>query len=300
MNLKVDLIKNKIKKSILSQDIDIDLISINQRLERLRNESIYEKNILKYLGILLVCVFIVGYLNIPRKAQHLKVEGKIISPVYEMEKPKTQKKKFKKRLKSVPKQIFSSPYSNTVVIYQSPYKKTPPENKKKSKQSNLGSHKSFSKLVWKINPFKRQKLKLNIVEMLEDSYPITSGYGVRKDPIRFRGKKLKIKIYRYHYGIDIGAPNRTPIHSPEDAIVSEIHQSTCSGGGRKIYLDHYNGYQTVYMHLSKIIIQEGQYIKKGQLIGYTGMSGFRVTGPHLHLEVKRDGNHLNPYCFLEN
>jgi murein DD-endopeptidase MepM/ murein hydrolase activator NlpD len=258
------------------------------------------------LKTVLICLFVLGFLNAIPHENPSKVGGKIIIPADATEEVNPSPKKLKiNKEKLVRRQLFSSPYPKRLKPSRSPYKGSPKEKiyKKEIKTKQLKQSPKlyrFPRLIMQVNPYARQKLKLNIVKILGNSYPITSGYGWRKDPIRFRGRKLKIKTYKYHNGIDIGTPTGTPIYSPVDAIVSEIHYKTCSGGGRKIYLDHYNGYQTVYMHLSTIIIKEGQYIKKGQLIGYTGMSGFRVTGPHLHLEVKRDGIHLNPYRFLEN
>ena len=282
---EIDLIKLKIKESISRQGIDSDLISINKKLSRLRNQSKYQD---RFLKVLLICLFVLGCLNVLAYKNPSTVKGTIVFPQDDTNILPSPHKEPKKKRKLVQGQIFHTPYSNS--LRTSPYKGIPTETIKQSPKLY-----SSSRLIIQ-NPYARQKLKLNIIEMLGDYYPITSKYGLRKDPV----KKGKLKTYSHHNGIDIGTPIGTPIYSPADAVVSKIHHKSCSGGGKKIYLDHYKGYQTIYMHLSTIIIQEGQYINKGQLIGYTGMSGFRVTGPHLHLEVKKDGIHLNPHCFLEN
>ncbi len=115
----------------------------------------------------------------------------------------------------------------------------------------------------------------------------TSGFGYRLNPVTGANA--------VHEGIDIANSRWTPIYATADGIVS-----TCSNSGNfgnLVVLDHGNGYQTKYGHLSKMMVEKGQLVKRYTLIGYMGDSG-RATGIHLHYEVHRDGNAQNPEKYI--
>lgn len=111
----------------------------------------------------------------------------------------------------------------------------------------------------------------------------TSGFGYRLHPVT--GETA------IHEGLDIANSRWTPIYATADGIVS----SAANGGnfGNLVVIDHGNGYQTKYAHMSKMMVEKGQLVKRYALIGYMGDSG-RATGIHLHYEVHRDGNPQNP------
>jgi Membrane proteins related to metalloendopeptidases len=113
---------------------------------------------------------------------------------------------------------------------------------------------------------------------------ITSLYGYRKNP--FGGG------YEFHSGIDISNKKGTPIKASGDGMV--IWADWKSGYGYLIEIDHENGYKSLYGHNSKIVVQVGQYVKRGQLIGYMGSTG-ESTGNHCHFEVQLNGKSINPY-----
>ena len=116
----------------------------------------------------------------------------------------------------------------------------------------------------------------------------TSGFGVRSDP--FRGSAAM------HSGVDIRGSFGTPIYATADGIVG---RSGWSGGyGNMVELDHGRGIQTRYGHLSAILVQPGQRVKRGDQIARMGSTG-RSTGNHLHYEVRLDGNAVNPMPFLQ-
>ena len=102
-----------------------------------------------------------------------------------------------------------------------------------------------------------------------------------------------LKIYRPHYGIDYVAPTGTPVSAIGAGTVSFAGWK--GGYGRLVYIKHSNGYQSGYGHLSRFArgIKKGRRVRQGQLIGYVGTSGLS-TGPHLHFEMKRHGNFVNP------
>ena len=116
----------------------------------------------------------------------------------------------------------------------------------------------------------------------------TSGFGVRSDP--FRGGAAM------HAGVDIRGPYGTPIYATADGVIDRAGQA--SGYGNLVEIDHGRGIQTRYGHLSAILVQQGQRVKRGDLIARMGSTG-RSTGNHLHYEVRLDGNAVNPMPFLQ-
>lgn len=119
---------------------------------------------------------------------------------------------------------------------------------------------------------------------------ITSKFGNRTHPT--------LQRIEFHRGSDLKAPMDTPIYATADAIVewASIHKS--SGYGKLIILDHSFGFKTYFGHLNKIVVKSGQFIKRGDLIGYTGNSGMS-NGPHLHYEVRFIQRALNPFWFVK-
>ena len=113
------------------------------------------------------------------------------------------------------------------------------------------------------------------------SGPITSPFGPR-----WGG---------FHPGIDIGIPEGTPIHAAAAGTV--IWCGWESGYGNLVVLDHHNGIATAYGHQSRIAVSCGQDVAQGDVIGYSGCTGF-CTGPHLHFEVRVDGNPVDPIGYL--
>jgi murein DD-endopeptidase MepM/ murein hydrolase activator NlpD len=117
--------------------------------------------------------------------------------------------------------------------------------------------------------------------------PITSSFGQREDPFNGEGA--------FHAGVDISAVFGTPVHASADGMVQTAGME--NGYGREILLDHGNGIETLYGHLSGFAVTTGQQVRQGQVIGYVGMSG-RATAPHLHYEVRIHNTPVNPYRYL--
>jgi murein DD-endopeptidase MepM/ murein hydrolase activator NlpD len=116
---------------------------------------------------------------------------------------------------------------------------------------------------------------------------LMSSFGARTDPFSGEGA--------IHTGVDLAAPRGTPIRSAADGIV--VHAEWMSGYGRLVIVDHGNGLQTYYGHLSRFLVIPGQEVRRGDVIAQSGASG-RVTSPHLHYEVRMAGTPVNPYPFL--
>jgi murein DD-endopeptidase MepM/ murein hydrolase activator NlpD len=94
-----------------------------------------------------------------------------------------------------------------------------------------------------------------------------------------------------HQGVDISEPYGTPVMAAAAGKV--VYAGHYYNYGKFIVIDHGSGYQTAYGHLSKIDVKEGMAITKGQLIGQVGQTG-RATAPHLHYEVRQDGQPVDP------
>jgi murein DD-endopeptidase MepM/ murein hydrolase activator NlpD len=120
-----------------------------------------------------------------------------------------------------------------------------------------------------------------------DGLLIRSSFGQRTDPFSGEGA--------FHKGVDISAPQGTGVRSTADGIV--VHTGFDNGYGRLVVVDHGNGVQTYYAHLSKFYVRAGQDVRRGDFVGAVGMSG-KVTAPHLHYEVRVGGAPMNPYFYL--
>jgi murein DD-endopeptidase MepM/ murein hydrolase activator NlpD len=127
--------------------------------------------------------------------------------------------------------------------------------------------------------------------VLPGLWPVTGrlmgGFGERTDPFSGEGAR--------HTGVDISAPMGTPVKATADGVI--VSAGWNSGYGRCVIIDHGNGYQTLYGHLSKIDVMEGAEIRQGETLGLVGMTG-RATGPHLHYEVRIHSTPVNPYRYL--
>lgn len=121
----------------------------------------------------------------------------------------------------------------------------------------------------------------------EDLKQMASGFGYRSDPFT--------KIRKFHYGMDFTARTGTPIYATGDGVVYKADASL-SGYGNHIEINHGYGYKTLYAHLSKYNCRPGQRVKRGDIIGYVGSTG-RSQAPHLHYEVFKNGERVNPLNF---
>ncbi len=102
---------------------------------------------------------------------------------------------------------------------------------------------------------------------------------------------------RTHAGIDIAASTGTPIYASDNGIVIESEYKS-NGYGKIVRIDHGNGFITYYAHCSELYVNAGDVVAKGDKIAAVGNTG-RSTGPHLHFEIRKDGNHYNPFNFIK-
>ncbi|MGL4826385.1 MAG: M23 family metallopeptidase [Vibrionaceae bacterium] len=122
------------------------------------------------------------------------------------------------------------------------------------------------------------------------SFRSSSGYGTRVHPVT--GKLA------FHKGLDLAMPTGTPVYSTADGVVEEKFVSQTKGYGNMLKIRHAFGFMTLYAHLDRFNVQPGQFVKKGDLIAWSGNTGLS-TGPHLHYEVRFLGHVLRPHRFME-
>lgn len=125
---------------------------------------------------------------------------------------------------------------------------------------------------------------------LRGEYRVTAKWGNRMHPI--------LRRVHSHTGIDYGVPIGTPVYAPADGVADFAGSGYNGGYGIMVKLEHSFGFKTFYAHLNKIVIKKGDFVRKGQLIAYTGNTG-RSTGPHLHYEIRYLGRDLDPEPFTQ-
>ena len=159
-----------------------------------------------------------------------------------------------------------------------------------SKQLYIQS-KSFDEVV------KMAKNKEKMMSCIPAIQPINSkdlkhepsGYGMRMHPI--------YKYEKFHAGMDFTANAGTKIYATGDGVVTLAEYG--NGYGNHVVINHGYGYETLYGHMEKIVARVGQKVKRGELIGYVGNTGLSA-GPHVHYEVHKNGDPVNPINFYYN
>ena len=140
----------------------------------------------------------------------------------------------------------------------------------------------------RLNLYRIAAQKAPFANPVKAAYRFTSKFGPRRDP--------KTGGRRMHKGVDFAAPNGTPLYATADGVVT--HAGWSSGYGRLVKIQHEFGIETRYAHMSKLRAKVGQRVSRGDRIGDMGASG-RVTGVHLHHEVRVGGKAVNPMIYIK-
>jgi len=119
---------------------------------------------------------------------------------------------------------------------------------------------------------------------------ITSKFGYRVHPTLNRKE--------FHRGTDLKAQMNTPVYATADGVVEYSGYHKKSGFGNLVILHHNYGFKSYYGHLNKVVLKSGTFVKKGDLIAYSGNTGMS-SGPHLHYEVRFISRVLNPFWFIK-
>ncbi|PSH62579.1 peptidase [Phyllobacterium brassicacearum] len=117
--------------------------------------------------------------------------------------------------------------------------------------------------------------------------PVSSPFGVRKDPL--------LGMVAFHSGMDFRATSGSSVLATANGTVTAADYN--GGYGNMVEIDHGNGLSTRYGHMSRIVVSVGEHVKPGDVLGKVGSTG-RSTGPHLHYEVRKNGNAINPVGFM--
>jgi murein DD-endopeptidase MepM/ murein hydrolase activator NlpD len=140
----------------------------------------------------------------------------------------------------------------------------------------------------RLNLYRLAASKAPFANPVKNAFRFTSKFGFRRDP--------KTGGRRMHNGVDCAAGNGTPLYATADGVV--IHAGWGSGYGRLVKIQHEFGIETRYAHMSKMRVKVGQRVSRGDRIGDMGASG-RVTGVHLHYEVRVGGKPVNPMIYIK-
>lgn len=124
----------------------------------------------------------------------------------------------------------------------------------------------------------------------QDLSRIASGFGYRIDPV--------YKTVKMHAGLDFAAPQGTPIYATANGTVS-LAGNAGNGYGNHVVINHGYGYETLYGHMVRVKVRQGQQVTRGEVIGWVGSTG-KSTGPHCHYEVHKNGNKIDPVYFFYN
>jgi len=124
----------------------------------------------------------------------------------------------------------------------------------------------------------------------KDLNRVASGFGYRIDPV--------YKTVKFHAGLDFSAPQGTPIYATADGRVTTAGNKS-NGFGNHVIINHGFGYETLYGHMVRVKVRNGQIVKRGEVIGWVGSTG-KSTGPHLHYEVHKGGRNIDPIYFFYN
>ncbi|MFC1517035.1 murein hydrolase activator EnvC family protein [Candidatus Margulisiibacteriota bacterium] len=270
---------------------------IQKNLFRKRIRDIYKENRLGYLVLLFSAKTLGDFLNSTLYFEKiLKADTELLGTLIQQQERIEQKERQLKRRHSEIGDI----------------KKLFEERKTYFRRKQIDQNKVYSEVAKKRKEYERQIAELErnsqeienlIVRLLAQgktssvkgsgrfAWPLrgklTSYYGYRRHPI--------FRSVRFHAGIDIGARTGARIRAADAGQV--IFVGWWGGYGRATIIDHGNGYSTVYAHQSKIFVKKHQYVKKGQVIGAVGSTGY-ATGPHLHFEIRKRGKTANPLRFL--
>ncbi len=138
-------------------------------------------------------------------------------------------------------------------------------------------------------------VKKNMLKVIPNGSPLkvateTSGYGSRTHPVTGNEK--------FHLGLDLTARIGTPVYATADGVVEHVRASKKRGYGNMLKIEHTYGFMTLFAHLDRFNVETGQFIKKGDLIAWSGNTGLS-TGPHLHYEVRFVGRALDPNNFIK-
>ncbi len=151
--------------------------------------------------------------------------------------------------------------------------------------------KSFDEIIELVRDKEKMRACIPSIQPIsvKDLTRFGSSFGLRMHPI--------LGYLKMHYGVDLTAPKGTKIYAAGDGVI--LRADWAQGYGNCVRINHGYGYQTIYGHMDKMSVHPGQKVKRGDIIGYVGSTGLS-TSPHLHYEVRINGNWHNPVNFYSD
>ena len=255
------------------------------------------------LGIFFSTSLVFGQFNTLTPTIPKKSDSEVSVSSKKVEKTETQEeKKEKKSLKKILGITTRSDLRNEIDSLKIRIKEFNSSHHQKRNDQNSKDSLLWQSLQEKVHNQKRRTTvtKYDFVEEPEDYFPkivmplknklsITSPYGMRIHPIFGTSK--------FHNGIDLAAHYEN-VHAVMDGVVTETGWDN-KGGGNYIKINHFNRFETAYLHLSEIYYRVGERVNAGFIIAKSGNTG-NSTGPHLHFAVKEFGQRINPSHFLND
>src|SRR5690554_2605030 len=258
---------------------------------------------LMLLGFFLSSPFVFGQFNtikpiLPKKQETVTVLNNDKNEEIEKENEQRNKKSWKKILNITTKADLKNQIDSLkILIKESSLSNNQKRNNQNPKDCLIGqsqfenpNDKRRRNAVPKFDFVEeQQEYSPKIVMPLNRKIAVTSPYGTRTHPIS--------GTLKFHNGIDLAAHYEN-VYSVLDGIVTETGWDN-KGGGDYIKINHFNRFETAYLHLSEIYYRVGERVKAGFIIAKSGNTG-NSTGPHLHFSVKEFGKNINPTHFLND
>lgn len=294
---RLNLARNQLDK------LQVSLVNLNEDQKKLRNlagkriKQIYKGDRLSLLHMILSAKDITTFLDrlyyqqrmVQRDKEVLKqLQEKTVELVEARKRLSTQKKTIIDSINNIStrkKEISIAVGVNQELVNKLKTDRMAYEAAERQLQKDSNY---FANMIRNLTPASKSKVSYAKGGYLRPVHgSISSPYGWRRHPI-FRSRK-------FHTGVDIAGRNRSPIKASNNGKV--IFTGWYGGYGRVVIIDHGKSITTLYAHLASINVKKGQKVKKGQVIGKEGSTGYS-TGPHLHFEVRRNGKHTNPMGYI--
>ena len=303
-NMDVQLEELQVKVTETEEHLKIVQESYNKNKKLMENRlvAMYENGEVSYLDLLFHSSSLVEFLSNYYMAQEIMQSDSEILKIIEKEKADIEESKQKLDIEKTQLKLLKIKQEQTRIIMEN--------NKVVLENSKVELSQEEKELQQKIQEYKDEEARIeSLIQLAANNYEytgeytggvmlwpiaksgtyITSGYGSRTHPIQ--------GITKFHTGLDIGnAGFGAPVIASADGIVTLA--SYYGGYGNCVMINHGNGISTLYGHGQKILTEVGKEVKKGDLIMEVGSTG-ASTGPHLHFEVRINGQHTNPVPFLK-
>ncbi len=295
---------NNIKKEAEQTEQELKVLEENyQKQTKALDEriiAIYEAGETNYLDVLLssrtLSDFISNYYAISQLVQYdVSLIETIETQKHDMEIKKASLENQKEQIKTLKQkqEKVATVLENTKIVYNNYYNQL--TEQEKQTQTKLQEFEEQQRLI-------EEEIQRLLIQNLSPEYiggqmawptpgytRITSPYGMRNHPIT--------GVYKLHTGVDLGAPYGSNFISAADGTVIKAGYNTAYGN--MVIVDHGGGVSTLYAHGSKIMVEVGQTVKKGDIILKVGSTGYS-TGPHAHFEVRVNGKCVDPMPYITN